>query len=126
MNKFGKVSLFTAGIMYPTAALAGGLVAWNLKSGNPDNVDITAGLAYLRPILVTGFILFGVLFIVSLISGVLALRRDQDRSLGKLSLVLLATILVFSGAAAFANAKTDNAIDQYRTQKDQEFFDAAN
>ena len=105
MNKFGKVSLFTAGIMYPAAALVGGLVAWNLKSGNRDNVDITAGLAYLRPILVTGFVLFGVLFATSLVSGVLALKKDQDKSIGKLALILLATIVIVSGGAAFANAR---------------------
>ena len=125
MNKFGKVSLFTAGIMYPAAAFIGGLVAWNLKSNNPNNVDITAGLAYLRPILVTGFTLFAVLFITSLVNGVIALKKDQDKNLGKLALILLATIAVFSIGAAIANAKTDDAISQYRTQKEQEFFEAA-
>ena len=124
MNKFGKVSLFTAGIMYPTAAFIGGLVAWNLKSSNPDNVDITAGLAYLRPILVTGITIFVILFLTSLVCGVVSLKKDTDRSLGKLALILLASIAIISTGAAIANAKTDDAITEYKTQKEAQFFDA--
>lgn len=124
MNKFGKVSIFAAGLMFPAAAFIGGLVAWNLKSTNPDNVDVTQGLAYLRPILVTGIVVFVTLLLTSLVSGAVALKKDTDRTLGKIGLMLLATMLVFSVGAAIANAKTDDAIDAYRTAKEQKFFDA--
>jgi ABC-type transport system involved in cytochrome bd biosynthesis fused ATPase/permease subunit len=124
MNKYGKVSLFSAGIMFPAATFVSGLIGWSLKSSNPDNVDITQGLAYLRPILVTGFCVFGVLLAISLVSGVLALRKDADKTFGKLGLALLITIFIVSAGSAIAASKTDHAIDDYRTAKEQRFFDA--
>lgn len=124
MNKYGKVSIFAAGLMFPAAAFIGGVVAWNLKGGNPDNVDITQGLAYLRPILVTGLTVFGLLLATSLVCGVVALRKDADKTFGKIGLALLATIFVFSAGAAISNAKTDDAIENYRDNKAQQFFDA--
>jgi uncharacterized Tic20 family protein len=124
MNKFGKVSIFSAGLMFPVAAFIGGLVAWNLKSNNPNDVDITQGLAYLRPILLTGIVIFIVLLLLSVVTGILALKKDTDRSFGKVGLALLVSVLIFSGGAALANKKTDDAIDSYRTAKEQKFFDA--
>lgn len=75
MNKFGKISVFTAGVMFLVAAFFCALVAWNLKSSNRNNVDITVGLAYLRPILITGTILFVLILSVSAITRFLALER---------------------------------------------------
>jgi uncharacterized Tic20 family protein len=123
MNRFGKISIFAAGLMFPASAFIGGLIGWNLKSSNPNNVDITQGLAYLRPILVTGFVLFIGLLLTSFIAGIIALKKDTDRTFGKIGLVLLAIVLVFSAGAAFANAKTDDAINSYRTKNERVFFD---
>lgn len=124
MSKFGKISVFSAGIMLPVALFVSGLVAWSLKSGNSDNVDITQGLAYLRPILVTGFTVFGILLVVSLVSGILALKKDTDKTLGKLGLALLVTIVILSIGSAIATNKTDKVINDYKTTKEQRFFDA--
>jgi hypothetical protein len=57
-----------ASIATPITLLVSGLVAWLYKSNNPDNVDITAGLAYLRPILISTFATFGVLMLLRCIS----------------------------------------------------------
>jgi fumarate reductase subunit C len=117
VNKFGKISLFTAGIMYPAAACIGGVVTWYLKTNNPDNVDITAGLAYLRPILVTSFAVFVVFFIISLITGVISIKKEPESFLGKFALVLLSVIIVLSAGAVVLNAKTDDAEKSYRKQQ---------
>ena len=120
MNKYGKVSLFSASIMFPAAVFVSSIVGWILKSGNPDNVDITQGLAYLRPILVTGFSLFGILLAVSVVSAVLALKKDTDKTLGKLAIVLIVTIFILAAGSAIATTKTDNAIKDYRAAQEQE------
>ena len=48
MNKFGKISIISAALALPLTLLVSGIVAWYLKSSNPDGVDITYALAY-RP-----------------------------------------------------------------------------
>lgn len=124
MNKFGKVSVVSASMALPVSFVVSNVISWYLKSNNPDNVDITQGLAYLRPILVSGFVLFGVLIAIGFVAGVMALKKDQDRALGRLGLALAVSVLVLSSVAAVAANRTDAAIDTYRTQKEQQFFDA--
>ena len=126
MNKFGKISIIAASTALPVALIVSGLVSWQLKSSNPDNVDITQGLAYLRPILVSSFIVFGVFIVLSLITGLLALKRDQDISLGKLGLVLAVTVLLLSTVAGVASNKASHSVDTYREKKEQQFFDKIN
>lgn len=114
MNRFGKISVLLAGLALPTAILLSGLVGYYLKSNNPDGVDITAGLAYLRPILLTAFISYGFLWAVSLVSGVLGLKRDTSAELSRAGLLLLALVTIVSLAAGITNKNIADAEDAYR------------
>ncbi len=111
-TKHARISLAAAALTLPAALMAGNLTALILKSSNSDNVDITAGLAYLRPILVVSFTTFGLLCLISLIFGIIGLRKG-DRSLSKFSLVLLVTILVVSLAAGLLQKQTDQLERDY-------------
>lgn len=124
MNKFGKISVLTAGLVLPLALLAGNLVAWYYKGGNPDNVDITAGLAYLRPILITSFVVYGLVWLISLVTGILALKNARTNELGRVGLLLLVLVTVVSLCAAISAGKVSDAEDAYRDQKATQFFDA--
>lgn len=126
MNKYGKVSVISAGLVLPLALLAGNIVAWNLKSSNPDGVDITAGLAYLRPILITSFVVYGLVWLTSLVAGLLALKRDKVNELGKTGLVLLVLITVLSLCSAITAGKVSDAEEAYREQQATEFFQKLN
>lgn len=88
----------------PIAWISGLLVAGVLKSSNPDNVDVTQGLAYLRPILVTAFVLFGVVWLAALVVG-LARRRAGET----LPLKLLALHTAVAVALALSNTFADSA-----------------
>lgn len=46
------LTLTMAALTFAVPALVGGIVGYFLKSSNPDGVDVTAGLAYLQPILI--------------------------------------------------------------------------
>lgn len=116
MNKFGKVSIITAGLVLPVALLLSGVVAWQLKTTNPDAVDITAGLAYLRPILVTSFTTFGLIWLVSLVSGILGLKKDASPDYSKLGLLLLVLITITSVGAGITSKGVSDAEDAYRAQ----------
>ena len=116
MNKFGKTSIITAGLMLPSSLLLSGLVAWHLKSTNPDGVDITAGLAYLRPILVTGYAIFIAIWLVSLICGILGLKKDTSPEYSRIGLILLVLITVTSLGAGIASRGVADAEDAYRAQ----------
>lgn len=121
MNKYGKVSVILAGLALPTALLLSSLIAWHLKSTNPDSVDITAGLAYLRPILLTSFSTYGVMWLVSLVSGLLGLKRDASDELSRVGLMLLILVTVVSLASGITSRKIADAEDAYRaTQTNQE------
>lgn len=117
MNKYGKASVVLAGLALPTALLLSSLVAWYLKSTNPDNVDITAGLAYLRPILVTSFISYGLLWLVSLLSGILGLKRDTSDELSRLGLLLLILVTTVSLAGGITSRRIADAEDAYRASQ---------
>ena len=116
MNKFGKVSIITAGLMLPTAMFISGVIAWHLKSTNPDGVDITAGLAYLRPILVSAYSIFGAIWLVSLVCGVLGLKRDTSPDYSKLGLILLILVTITSVGAGITSKGVSDAEDAYRAQ----------
>lgn len=116
MNKFGKISIITAGLVLPVALLLSGVVAWHLKSTNPSDVDITAGLAYLRPILLTLFISFGIFWAVSLVTGLLGHKKDASSEYSKIGLTLLVLVTIVSVGAGTAAKATSNAEDAYRSQ----------
>lgn len=122
MNTNGKRSVLFASLALPTTLVISGMISWYLKSHNPDNVDITAGLAYLRPILVSGFVTFIVMMLVSLLSGIRGLRQDTSKELSSLGIKLVIVLTVLSLAAGIASNGTSKAQDAYRDKKAQEFF----
>lgn len=126
MNKFGKISVVTSALMLPVATLVSSTVGWYLKSQNNHNVDITLGLAYLRPILVSGTIVFIVFLLASVIYAVLAIQKDSDKTYGKIGLLIVSLVLLLTLGAALANYKTDKSIDAFRTNKEQQFYNKPN
>ncbi len=115
MNKFGKISVITSSTMLPISLLFSRIVEWQLKSANTDNVDITSGLAYLRPIIIVGFSLFAVFFITSIVSAVMGFRKDHDKTYSKLGIFISVVVLVLSIGLILVNGATDQAIKTYRT-----------
>lgn len=73
--RYGRAATACAALALPVTVLLGGAVAWFYKARNPDDVDITAGPAYLRPILLTTFGTFLVMAILTIALAVLGLRR---------------------------------------------------
>lgn len=116
VNKFGKTSIITAGLVLPLALVLSGLVTWYLKTNNPDGVDITAGLAYLRPTLITAFVTFGLVWAISLVTGLLGLKRDASVELSRTGLTLLALVTVLSVISAISTNQVSRAEDLYREQ----------
>lgn len=116
VNKFGKISIISAGLVLPLSLVFGGLVTWYFKANNPDGVDITAGLAYLRPTLITAFTTFGVVWVISLVTGLLGLKRDASDELSRTGLTLLALVTVLSVISAISTNQVSRAEDLYREQ----------
>lgn len=79
-----------ANLPLPAAWIVGNLVGGFLKSTNPDNVDITHGLAYLRPILVSAFATMAVVAVLAL---VLAMRRRRAGDTLPLNLLVVHVIV---------------------------------
>jgi uncharacterized membrane protein len=123
MNKDGKRAIICAALALPLSLVVSGTIAWYLKANNPDNVDITAGLAYLRPILVSAFVTFGVLMLVAFVSALRGRRRDASPELSTLGLALIITLVLVSLVAGVASNRASKAEDRYRDQQTQEFFD---
>ena len=88
----------------PIAWIGGQLVAGVLKGSNPDNVDVTQGLAYLRPILITAGVLFAIVWVLALVVA-LGRRRRGDT----LPVKLLALHTVVAVALLLSNAYADRA-----------------
>ena len=122
MNKFGKTSVVIASLILPVTLLLSSMVAWHFKETNPNNVDITAGLAYLKQILGTTLIVFAVLWVTSLVSALIGLKKDASKELSKLGLVVLALVTILSVGSGIANNKAGDAEEAYRDQKATEFF----
>lgn len=77
--RYGRAATACAALALPVTVLLGGAVAWFYKARNPDDVDITAGPACLRPILLTTFGTFLVMAILTIALAVLGLRRGAAR-----------------------------------------------
>ena len=121
------ISVALSALLLPLSILAGVLTAAYYKSSNPDNVDITNGLAYLRQTMFAAIavgVIIGIIIIVMIIK---MYRRDGNFVEAKLSLVLLVAIAVIVGSIAIASNYTSSVEDQYRIDRGQptldQFFD---
>ena len=88
--------------------LAGVLAGAIYKSTNPDNVDITTSLAYLRQTMTIAIITFGVL--AGTVAGIVIAmyRRDRNFAQAKPPLVFLISTIAVIIALLLANAYTNS------------------
>lgn len=123
MNKFGKASLIISSLVLPLTTLLSSTVEWYFKSNNPNNVDITSNLAYLKQVLCTALVAYAALWIIGLITALVGLKKDQDTKFSKLALLILPLVLIISILAGAATKAVSDSEDAYRDQKAQEFFE---
>ena len=88
------VTTLLAALAFPVALAAGNAVELSLKSGNPDGVDITQGLAYLQPILLTTFAILAGMALVVIVGVVVLWRREGLRSALLPAIVFFASVVV--------------------------------
>ena len=100
-------------LLIPFPILVSGLVKAAAFAGNPADVDITNDLAYLREILVSGFVSLGVILLVIVVLIVLAYRRARSFSAIRLPLAVLGTQVVVGLVILLLTAIANNAVDTY-------------
>lgn len=97
----------------PATLVVGAITAMYLKSNNPDNVDISQGLAYLQQVFIVSAVTFTV-FVVAIVACIVAMyRSDKNFSNAKLPLTLLVGVVVLLGGFGFVNSYTNHVQDQY-------------
>lgn len=114
-------------LMVPTTIVVATATAAYFKGTNPDNVDITQGLAYLEQTIIAGVITIGIFIAVSAWAIVRMYRRDHDFSNAKLPLVLLIATIVLMFGASVINSYTNQVQNKYLTDHGrptlQQFFE---
>lgn len=107
------VTLTLVCLLVPLTMLAGTVAAAVYKSSNPDNIDITTSLAYLRQTMTIAIIVFALL--VAAIAGLITkmYRRDRNFSQAKLPLILLIAVVGALAVVLVTNAYTDSVQNQY-------------
>ncbi len=101
--QYAATAMSAAAILLPLTIAK--IVELVLKTTNPDNVDVTQGLAYLRPILVTAWVSWVVCLSAAVVLNVLCQRRHGSAVLAWLVLgvqFVLGAIYV-AGQAAVGN-----------------------
>lgn len=102
-----RITLSLTALLLPVAMLSGMITSSILKTTNPANTDITAGLAYLTEILATSAITFCVIALA--IAGLLLYQYQHTKSLRPLKFQLLlfaavlAVVLTFVGLIGYEN-----------------------
>lgn len=74
------VAIVLAGLVLTLPLAVGRLLELVLKALNPADVDVSAGLAHLRPLLVTGVMLVIAAFVAAVVAAGVATRRDGRRA----------------------------------------------
>ncbi len=110
VNKSSQISVLAAATMLPLAIIIGQLVAWYYKSVNPNDVDVSAGLAYLRQILLSAIGVLVLLWMVSLIAGLRGLRSEMKK-IAKLGLIILCINTVLMLGLAGLNKINSDIVD---------------
>lgn len=113
------IATVMAALAVPVTLLMAQLVGVYYRSSNPDNVDITQGLAYLRPIMVAAWLTFGVMvaLVVALISKMY--KRDGNFAQAKLPLSLLVVIVIVMGGWMAVNSYNDQVVNEYRQSQER-------
>lgn len=121
-QKFGTFALVTTALMVPLSILAGAATEFFLKRNNPNHIDITLGLAYLRPILQVGIGVAAVLFIASIVLALIGLKKDSSPQLAKVALLVLLIITLVSSGASLLKNRTDKLESTYTEKQLNTFF----
>ncbi|MEO6109577.1 MAG: hypothetical protein ABIP50_01020 [Candidatus Saccharimonadales bacterium] len=115
-------------LMVPVTVLVGVLTAAIFKSANPDNVDITQGLAYLQQTIIAVVVTFALFIVVSVVAIIKMYRKDHNFSNAKLPLLLLVAIIVLMTAVSITNSYTNEVQNKYLTDHGrptlEQYFDA--
>ena len=100
-------------MLIPFPMIVSGLVTAVQFTGNPADVDITQDLAYLREILVSGFVALGVIVDVIVALLVATARRARSFSAIRLPLTVFVVQLVLGAVILGLTAISNNAVDTY-------------
>lgn len=118
-NLYGKISISATALVLPLTIMVGKTLEWWLKSSNPDEVNIAHGLAYLSPLLTTGFVLFGVILAIGVVTAIIGIKKDKDTSISKLALILLGVAALLSLGSALLTARIDKIEEEYTKEQVQ-------
>lgn len=121
-QKFGSLAILSTALLVPLAIFAGSSVEYILKRTNPDHVDITLGLAYLRPMLASGIGVAVALTICSITLALMGLKKDENRRLAKFSLILLSVILLSAVASGVLKHQSDTLENAQTKSQVQDLF----
>src|SRR5690625_2024463 len=86
------------------------LVEWILKAVNPDNVDVSAGLAYLQPILITGWTLIALFILLAVILNIMVARSTGTSAKARLPWTVLFVQIMFIAIFAVSHLGTESLI----------------
>ena len=122
------IAITLVALMIPVTILVSVVTAAYFKGTNPDDVDITNGLAYLQQTMIAGAVTFG-LFVVSVVGLIIKMYRDdRNFSRAKLPLVLLVGVSVVMIAVGLTSSYTNQVQNKYLTDHGrptlEQFFDA--
>ena len=116
-NLYAKLSIVASALLTPLTFGLSYAVSIYLKGHNPDRVDITVGLAYLRPILITSLVSLLIVGIFSIATFLLSVRNKEDRDLTRFAAVILLASLLLFFVNAGLQSKNDTIIENAMTTK---------
>ena len=112
-RRLHDVTTVVSSMLIPFPMIVSGLVTAVQFTGNPADVDITQDLAYLREILVSGFVALGVIVVVIVALLVATARRARSFSAIRLPLTVFVVQLVLGAVILGLTAISNNAVDTY-------------
>lgn len=92
-SRLRTISLILAAGVFALPFAIGRIAELLYKSINPDNVDITHGLAYLRPLLIIGAIAF-VIMLALTVSVIVRLRKREGAAAVRPAWIVIATQVI--------------------------------
>ena len=112
-HRLRDVTTLLSSLLIPIPILVSGFVKAIQFAGNPAGVDITQDLAYLREILVSGFVSLGVIVVVIIVMLVLTYRQARSFAAIRLPLVVFVLQIVLGLVILLFAAISNNAVDTY-------------
>ena len=112
-HRLRDVTTLLSSLLIPIPILVSGFVKAFQFAGNPAGVDITQDLAYLREILVSGFVSLGVIVVVIIVMLVLTYRQARSFAAIRLPLVVFVLQIVLGVVILLFAAISNNAVDTY-------------